>query len=117
MEKDIRFDKNNKFKKGTEFLILTNPILRNKEYFKTPNRFIPERWDKKMEDNYYSMSFSQGPQKCPGKEIAIFLIQCFVFNLIKNNNINIDNFKCNKKLDIKNIEQVINPCDIIFTIN
>ena len=117
LEKDIRFDKNNKFKKGTEFLILTNPILRNKEYFKTPNRFIPERWDKKMEDNYYSMSFSQGPQKCPGKEIAIFLIQCFVFNLIKNNNINIDNFKCNKKLDIKNIEQVINPCDIIFTIN
>ena len=36
---------------------------------------------------------------------------------MKNNNIKITNFKCNKKLNKNNINQVINPCDIIFTIN
>ena len=109
LEQDISFDSKNKFKKGTQFLILTNPVLRENEFFDKPNEFIPERWTSNMEDSYYSISFSQGPQKCPGKEIAIFLVSCFTYNFIKNNKLNITNFKCNKKLDKKNILQVINP--------
>ena len=117
VEKDIFFDSKNNFKKGTQFLILINPILRSKEFFENCNQFIPERWNSEKEESYYSISFSQGPQKCPGKELAIFLAQSFVYNLIKNNNIKITNFKCNKKLNKNNISQVINPCDIVFTID
>jgi len=117
LEQDISFDEKNKFKKGTQFLILTNPVLRTKEKYINHNEYIPERWDSKLEDSYYSISFSQGPQKCPGKELAIFLVASFTYNLIKNNKLNITNFKCNKKLDKKNILQVINPCDLVFYIN
>lgn len=116
LEQDISFDSKNKFKKGTQFLILTNPILRENDFFVKPNEFIPERWTYNMEESYYSISFSQGPQKCPGKEIAIFLVSCFTYNFIKNNKLNITNFKCNKKLNKKNILQVINPCDLVFNI-
>jgi hypothetical protein len=116
LEQDISFDNKNKFKKGTQFLILTNPVLRSPNYFDKNNEFLPERWDSNMEESYYSLSFSQGPQKCPGKEIAIFLVESFTYNLIKNKKLNITNFNCNKKLDKKNILQVINPCDLVFTI-
>ena len=116
VEQDISFNNNN-FKKGTQFLILTNPVLRTKEKYINHNQYIPQRWDAKLEDSYYSISFSQGPQKCPGKELAIFLVASFTYNLIKNNKLNITNFKCNKKLDKKNILQVINPCDLVFYIN
>ena len=61
------------FKKGTQFLILNNPVLREKEYFENPNKFIPERWTPEMEQSYYAISFNQGPQRCPGKELAIYL--------------------------------------------
>lgn len=116
LEKDFNFDNKHFFKKGTEFLILTNPVLREKEYFDKPNEFLPERWNKSMEDSYYFISFSQGPQKCPGKELVIFLVQSFIFNFIKLNRINKYNLLCNKELNIKNIPQVINPCTLEFDI-
>ena len=116
LEKDFNFENKYFFKKGTEFLILTNPVLREKEYFDKPSLFLPERWTKSMEDSYYFLSFSQGPQKCPGKELVIFLVQSFIFNFIKINKINKYNLICNKELNIKNIPQVINPCTLEFNI-
>ena len=117
IEQDISFDDKNKFKKGDQFLILINPILRTNEFFENHNEFTPHRWNENVENSYYSLSFSQGPQKCPGKELAIFLIQSFVYNLIKKNNINSNNFKCNKTLNKKKVSYVINPCDLIFTLS
>ena len=64
---DYQFDKKYSFTKGTQFLILNNPVLREEEYFKKPNKFIPERWTQETEQSYYSISFNQGPQRCPAK--------------------------------------------------
>ena len=116
LEKDLNID-NRFFTKGTQFLLLTNPILRDKKYFINENKFIPERWNKELENETYSISFSQGPQKCPGKEMAIFLIQNFIYNFIKVYKIGTKNkVSCNKKIIVNNIQQVINTCDIKFII-
>ena len=49
------------FKKGTQFLILNNPVLRDSDYFEKPNGSIPERWTEEMEKSYYAdLSFNQG---------------------------------------------------------
>ena len=44
LTEDYRFDEKHSFKKGTQFLILNNPVLREKEFYAKPNRFIPSRW-------------------------------------------------------------------------
>lgn len=107
------------FKKGDQLLILNNPILRNPSYFKNPNQFIPERWNPEMEANYNNLTFNQGPQRCPGKEIAIFLSQSFFVNFIKLSGIlrkGIDIITC-EKINTENIEQMINTCNLVFKIN
>lgn len=67
------------------------------------NKFIPSRWTKKMERSYYAISFNQWPQICPGKNLVIFLAQSFIYNLFKI-----------KKINIKNIDQMINTCELKF---
>ena len=109
---DFTFDNKYSFKKGTQFLILNNPVLREKEYFDKPNQFIPERWTPEMEKSYYAISFNQGPQRCPGKEMVIFLAQSFLYNFFR-----IKKFTTVEtiKVDTNNIPQIINPCTIYFT--
>jgi len=80
------------YKKGDEFVILNNPILRSPECFQDPDYFMPERWlpvtDKKvcggysnkLENNICALMFNQGPQECPGKDIILFLLQSFIVN-------------------------------------
>jgi cytochrome P450 len=113
-EKNVSFKNNNKtydFKKGEQFLILTNPILRDKQFFKNPNKFNPYRFNKKIEKNVHFISFNQGKQRCPGKELSIFLAQSFIFNFVKQ-----FKFKKNKLSSIlmntNDIPQIINPCKI-----
>lgn len=113
LEKDYTFDNKYSFKKGTQFLILNYPVLREKEYFKNPNKFIPSRWTPEMEKSYYNLTFNQGPQRCPGKELAIYLIQSFMYNFIqigKTTSIK------SKKINTEKISQIINPCTIKFYI-
>ena len=112
LDKDYTFDNKYTFKKGDQFLILNNPILREKEFFDEPNKFIPSRWTNEMENSYYAISFNQGPQRCPGKELAIYLAQIFIYNLIKIKNVRTTQDIVSKKININNIPQVINPCDI-----
>ena len=84
------------------------------EFFKDPNKFIPSRWTREMEKSYYAISFNQGPQRCPGKELVIYLAQSFLYNFIK-----IKKFTTVETLTIdKNyIPQIINPCTIYFNFN
>ena len=82
LSQDFKFDEKYFFKKGTQFLILNNPVLREKEYYEDPDKFIPDRWTHEMEKSYYAISFGQGPQKCPGKELVIYLAQSFLYNFI-----------------------------------
>jgi len=115
--KDFKFDDNYKFKKGTQFLILNNPVLREKEYFKFPNKFIPERWTTKMEQSYYSISFNKGPQRCPAKELSISLIQLFIIHFFKFTGILKNRKKLKtKKIDIHNIPKMMNPCNISISL-
>ena len=114
LEKDYTFDNKYTFTKGTQFLILNNPVLREKEFFDQPNKFIPSRWTPEMEQSYYAISFNQGPQRCPGKELAIYLVQIFIYNLFKIKNIGKDHTITSDKINTSNISQVINPCNITF---
>lgn len=107
------------FNKGDQFLILNNPILRDPTFFKNPNQYIPERWSPEMENSYYAIMFSQGPQKCPGKDLAIFIIQSFTISYLAKSRIlkeGIELLKC-KKINTNYIPQMINPCDIKFYFN
>ncbi len=112
---DYTFDKTHSFKKGTQFLILNNPVLREKEFFDKPNMFIPERWTQEMESSYYAISFNQGPQRCPGKELVIFLMQSFMYHFVKLKNINHNTLIKTMDIDITNIPQMTNPCQTNFT--
>lgn len=114
LDKDYTFDHKYSFKKGTQFLILNNPVLREKEFFDQPNKFIPSRWTPEMEKSYYAISFNQGPQRCPGKELAIYLVQSFVYNLIKIKNIGKGGTITSDEINTTSISQVLNPCNIRF---
>ena len=108
---DFTFEDTYSFNKGTQFLILNNPVLREKEYFEKPNQFIPERWTPEMEKSYYAISFNQGPQRCPAKELVISLCQSFLYNFFR-----IKKYTTVETVKVDNdyIPQIINPCTIYF---
>ena len=109
LSQDFKFDEKYSFKKGTQFFILNNPVLREKEYFEKPNEFIPERWTPEMEKSYYAISFNQGPQRCPAKELVMFLLQSFIYNFFIIKNINMNTIVEINEVDINNINQITNP--------
>lgn len=114
---DFRIDQHF-FKKNDQFVILNNPVLRDPSFFTDPNRYIPERWNQKMEESYYTIMFNQGPQKCPGKEFAILITQLVLVNYLKYSGIlrnGSDLITCNQFIDTNNIPQMINPCKLEFT--
>ena len=102
-----------KYKKGTQFLILNNPVLRTPEIFPRPNQFIPERWNRQLEKSYYAIMFNQGPQRCPGKELAITLVSNFITLYLQKTNFVKPN--CSPQLNTSDIPQMINPCNITFS--
>ena len=112
---DFKFEDGRYFKKGTQFLILNNPVLRDPDIFKYPNKFIPERWNKNLENSYYNLTFNQGPQKCPGKDISLFLIESYIVHYLNYSGVlsRKKNLK-SIKIDTNNIPQMINPCLIKF---
>ena len=115
--RDYTFDTKYSFKKGTQFLILNNPVLREQEFFDKPNQFIPERWTREMENSYYSISFNQGPQRCPGKELVIFLCQSFIYNLVRTLNIRHTTQINTISINTDYVPQTISPCKIYFEFN
>lgn len=109
--------KNYQFKKDTQFLILNNPVLRDPTFFYKPNQYIPERWNPELEASYYAIMFNQGPQKCPGRNLAIQILASFTINYFERINIFDKNYEIikTKKININNIPQMMNPCDIEFS--
>jgi hypothetical protein len=114
VNQDTIFDKY-KINKGEQILILNNPILRNQEVFKKPNEFIPERWNSELEKSEISISFNYGHQKCPGKELTIFIISSFIKNLIEVKSLETSSKIISNKINTKNISQSINSCKLEFT--
>ena len=117
LAQDFAFDEKHVFQKGTQFLILNNPVLREKKYFKDPNKFIPERWTQDMEQSYYAISFNQGPQRCPGKELAIYLVQCFIYHFFKIKHITMNTIIETNSINVDDVPQAINPCNLQFKIH
>ena len=116
LSQDFKFDDKYSFKKGTQFLILNNPVLREKEYYENPDKFIPDRWTPEMEKSYYAISFNQGPQRCPAKELVIFLLQSFIYNFFKIKNITMNTMVEINEVDINNIPQITNPFSFFINI-
>jgi len=107
---DYNFNNEYKFKKGDQFLIINNPIMRDPNNFQHPTSYEPERWnDPELENKYYSLMFNQGPQRCPGKELAIFLLGSFIKNYLK---LTTGKIYTNIRIDCQDIPQSINPCTI-----
>ena len=111
LSEDYTFDENYSFTKGTQFLILNNPVLRE-EFFHEPNKFIPERWTPELEKSYYAISFNQGPQRCPSKELVIFLCQSFLYHLFTSKEIKENTHIKINKINTDNIPQITNPFKI-----
>ena len=116
LNRDYTFMNDDKiYKKGEQFLILLNPVLRDPDVFELPNQFIPERWNSKLEEKYHAISFSKGPQECPGKDIAIYIVGSFIVQyFVKKGIINNPNKLQSKKIDINNLPQMINPFSLYF---
>ena len=108
---DFRFEDGVFFKKNTQFVILNNGVMRDESCFQNPNSFIPERWTGHKEKKYCSLMFSQGPQRCPGKELAIFLMSSFIAHYLKQTKVldNLITLKCKVTES-----QMINPYSISF---
>lgn len=110
--RDYSFDDNYKYKKGEQFVILNSPVLRDPITFIKPNKFIPKRWTDQLEKSYYAVMFNQGPQRCPGKELAIFIIQSFITNYLHFSGILYGKKLISNKINTNYIPQAINPCTI-----
>ena len=105
---DYDFPDGDSYPKGTQFVILNNPVLRDPEFFSEPNKYIPERWTAELELTYNVIMFNQGPQRCPGKELAIFILQSFLVQYLQLYGPNLNM----AKIDTNNVPQMINPCTI-----
>lgn len=105
---DYTFDSKHAYKKGTQFLIINNPVMRDKDAFPEPNRFNPTRWTIDLENSYYTLVFNQGPQICPGKEFVIALLEVYIQEYISRYHL----LPSYPKIDLMNVPQMINPCTI-----
>ena len=66
------------YPQGTEFLILSNPILRNADVFQQPDEFVPDRWTDALTRSHFNIVFGLGPQRCPGKDLSLDILQCYI---------------------------------------
>ncbi len=114
LKRDFSFDNLHYFKEGTQFVILNNPVLREPEYYVQRNKFFPSRWTPAMEKSYYAISFNQGPQMCPGKDLAIYLVQCFMYHFVKLKVLEMDQILVTQTINRDYISQIINPCRLSF---
>jgi len=103
------------YPKNTQFLIINNPVLRDPTVFPHPNEFIPDRWlDPTLEHSYYALMFNQGPQICPGKDLVIQLATNYIQYYLTQ----LQGFQVHVSpiIDTKNIPQMINACEIEFSV-
>lgn len=102
--KDITIN-NTDYKKGQSFVFFNNPVMRDPLLYDRPNEFLPQRWDTINENEYRVLMFNQGPQICPGKELALLILEKVVEKYLVY-----DCLYCTKSLDTMYIDQMINPC-------
>ena len=108
--RDVTFPNGETLHKGDELVIFTNPVMRSPERFYQPDAYIPERWnDESLEDSYFNLIFSQGPQICPGKNLALDYMNTMLRSLLQYDIISAEPY-----FDTKKVPKMINPCKITF---
>lgn len=102
------------YKNDDQFLVLSYPVLRDPEYWPNPNEFYPERWTKEQEALYHNIIFGQGPQRCPGKELILFLLQSYMVNFFYKYQLfdGVDIINCSPIINVMNYPDVINPFSV-----
>jgi cytochrome P450 len=97
------------FEAGTQFVFFNNPVLR--DWFESPNEFIPSRWNLDLEHSFVALMFNQGNQRCPGKELVLSLITSALITYLKMNNYTIET---NIQINPSFVPYILNPCTIEF---
>ncbi|XP_030076571.1 cytochrome P450 11B, mitochondrial [Microcaecilia unicolor] len=69
---------------GTLVQVALYPMGRSPEIFKTPDRYDPERWLKKDDNNFKALAFGFGSRQCIGRRIAEVEIMLFLIHILKN---------------------------------
>ncbi len=106
------------FPKGTEFLILTNPILRNPSVFIKPDLYIPDRWVPELMNSHYNLIFgiSSQPNRCPGQNLAMDIMAYYLTTYM--NQIDLSKIRLVDEniifMDKPKISYAINPYKIEF---
>lgn len=109
-----QFSPEYQYSKGDQFLVLNNPVMRNSKYFKNPDLYQPNRWNPSLEKKYYAIMFNQGPQRCPGKDLAIFVLTSYLVSFIRY----LPPIQSAKpKINTQPMPQLINPFSIQFKYN
>ncbi len=108
---DYVFSNGKRFPKGSHFLILNNPILRDTDSWPDSNSFVPERWhNKELEQESRAMMFNHGPQRCPGKELAIFVFKSALVRFFQVHGLLKGNILEGSMINVNDMPQIINPC-------
>lgn len=70
------------FKRGDQIVTFNNPILRLKI---GETKFRPQRWETEVNEhtNFAAIMFGRGNQRCPGKELSLFIGATFLVSLFK----------------------------------
>lgn len=106
---DINID-NFKLKKNSEILILFSSILRNPSQFYLPNKFYPERWDKKSIEEQ-NIVFGVGQQRCPSINFTPMIYKLYIFLSLKQYKPNFT-----KNYNLNNLPHFINAFKLKFNL-
>ncbi|XP_018788367.1 PREDICTED: probable cytochrome P450 12e1, mitochondrial [Bactrocera latifrons] len=77
---------------GIDIMISSNLLLRNEEFVKEPNKFIPERWLRNdtegkeyyIDNPFVYLPFGFGPRSCVGKRIVDLELEITLTRLVRN---------------------------------
>nr|XP_023026615.1 probable cytochrome P450 12a5, mitochondrial [Leptinotarsa decemlineata] len=77
--------------KGTNITVVSICTSNSSEHFKDPEKFVPERWLREIDDDYSknvnpfaSLPFGFGPRKCVGMRFANFELELVLMKIIRN---------------------------------
>ena len=73
--------------KGTMVATVSQISARDERFFHTPDKFLPERWDRNQRGGnfhpYASMPFGHGPRSCVGKRIAQGEVNVLIIKILQ----------------------------------
>uniref|UniRef100_T1GAH4 Cytochrome P450 n=1 Tax=Megaselia scalaris TaxID=36166 RepID=T1GAH4_MEGSC len=75
--------------KNTDIIMPMISLMRDENYFRNSNEFIPERWLRGDEmcdskEPFVYLPFGFGPRACVGKRIAMMELEIVLINILRN---------------------------------